>query len=243
MAPGTGLSNQQEQRLDLLLRNESDTAYKRRVRWVLRRLSPQPGQAILDGGTGMGFYLKALETVTPGLRLAGVDLDPQPLGYAHGHLGGRATLARARLERMIDALALHDTVTLCGALRHGEVIKKYDDATLFALLCIVTAEGDMDGIPNVIAEAMAMRAPVVSTTVSAIPELVVDGVNGLLAPPGDATAAAAAIARLLDEPDLRQQLADNAQRTIEETFDVDCNVRRFAATLWPEWFTNLTIDG
>lgn len=150
---------------------------------------------------------------------------------------------RARLERMIDALALHDTVTLCGALRHGEVIKKYDDATLFALLCIVTAEGDMDGIPNVIAEAMAMRAPVVSTTVSAIPELVVDGVNGLLAPPGDATAAAAAIARLLDEPDLRQQLADNAQRTIEETFDVDYNVRRFAATLWPEWFTNLTIDG
>ena len=118
MAPGTGLSNQQEQRLDLLLRNESDTAYKRRVRWVLRRLSPQPGQAILDGGTGMGFYLKALETVTPGLRLAGVDLDPQPLGYAHGHLGGRATLARARLERLPFADATFDRVILSEVLEH-----------------------------------------------------------------------------------------------------------------------------
>ncbi len=150
---------------------------------------------------------------------------------------------RLRLERMIDALALRDTVALLGALPHGEVIKKYDEATLFALLCIVTAEGDMDGIPNVIAEAMAMRTPVVSTTVSAIPELVIDGVNGLLAPPGDATAAAAAIARLLDDPDLRTQLAGNARRTIEDTFDVDCNVRRFAAALWPAWFSDSPIDG
>lgn len=113
-----GLSDEQERRLDALLANESDAAYKRRVRWVLRRLSPQPGQAILDGGTGMGFYLRALQTVTPGLRLAGVDLAPQPLVDAHRHLGGRATLARARLEHLPFADATFDRVILSEVLEH-----------------------------------------------------------------------------------------------------------------------------
>ena len=63
------LSDEQERLLDRLLRNESDTAYKRRVRWVIRRLAPDPGHAVLDGGTGMGFYLKAVSTLWPNARL------------------------------------------------------------------------------------------------------------------------------------------------------------------------------
>jgi len=138
MSLAQGLSTEQERRLDALLRNESDTAYKRRVRWVLRCLSPRPGQAILDGGTGMGFYLKALETVTPGLRLAGVDLDPQPLGYAYGHLGGRATLARARLEHLPFADAAFDRVILSEVLEHLD-----DDAAGLAEVLRVLRPGGL----------------------------------------------------------------------------------------------------
>lgn len=143
---------------------------------------------------------------------------------------------RPQLEALIDKYGLQETVQLCGPLRHEEVIEKCKAATLFALLCVVTREGDVDGIPNVIAEAMAMQLPLVSTVVSAIPELVVDGENGLLVPPGDIDAAAAAIARLLDDECLRGKLRSNGRKTILESFDVEQNVRRFASTLWPEWF-------
>ncbi len=157
-------------------------------------------------------------------------------GYSFDcHIVGQGP-QQAELEALIDAFDLHDMVTLCGALRHEDVIRQYQEASLFALLCIVTPEGDMDGIPNVIAEAMALAVPVVSTQVSAIPELVTDGVNGLLTAPGDTDAAATAIARLLDDPVLAARLALAARESILATFNVEDNVRRFAVTLWPEWF-------
>jgi glycosyltransferase involved in cell wall biosynthesis len=83
---------------------------------------------------------------------------------------------------------------------------------------------------------MAMQIPVVSTNVSAISELVEDQVNGLLLPPGDGDALVAAMARLLDDPALRERLGQKGRRTAFDKFDVERNVRRFALILWPEWF-------
>jgi glycosyltransferase involved in cell wall biosynthesis len=83
----------------------------------------------------------------------------------------------------------------------------------------------LDGIPNVLAEAMAMKLPVVSTTVSAIPELVQDQVNGLLVPPRDEKGLAAALARLLDDPLLRIELGEKGWQTVTEKFNVEQNVR------------------
>ena len=81
-----------------------------------------------------------------------------------------------------------------------------------------------------------MELPVVSTRLSAIPELVRDGESGLLVPPGDPVALAGALARLLDCPSVGRELGRNGRRAVLETFDVACNVRRFAAILWPDWF-------
>jgi glycosyltransferase involved in cell wall biosynthesis len=86
---------------------------------------------------------------------------------------------------------------------------------------------------------MALRVPVVSTSISGIPELVEDQVNGLLTPPGDDTALATAMARLLNEPALRERLGQNGRQSVVKKFDVKRNVRRFAATLWPDWFQDL----
>lgn len=143
---------------------------------------------------------------------------------------------RAELEALIGKLGLAGVVCLRGALRHEDVIALYRRATLFVLPCVRGSDGDLDGIPNVIAEAMAMGLPVLSTSVSAIPELVQSGVNGLLVPPGDEDALAAALATLIDDPALRAELGRNGRLSILAAFDVEWNVRRFAATLWPEWF-------
>lgn len=139
------------------------------------------------------------------------------------------------LQELIDSLSLQDTVFLCGALSHDEVIDWYRQTTCFVLPCIQSQKGNLDGIPNVLAEAMAMQLPVISTTVSAIPELIQHEKNGLLVPPGDAAALSEAIARSLDQPELRSRLSKNARQHILDTFDVACNVNLFAATLWPDW--------
>ena len=81
-----------------------------------------------------------------------------------------------------------------------------------------------------------MELPVVSTHLSAIPELVDDGVTGLLVAPGDTEALAGALAELIDRPQLAAELGRNGRRAVLATFAVERNVRLFAATLWPDWF-------
>ena len=96
----------------------------------------------------------------------------------------------------------------------------YQDADLFVLPCRVVEDGDRDGIPNVLAEAMAMELPVVSTTVSGIPEIVRDGENGLYGGARrSAIGLAGAIGRLLDDPLLARRLGVAARRTITRVFD------------------------
>lgn len=140
------------------------------------------------------------------------------------------------LQRLIGRLSLEEIVSLCGALRHEDVVREYRRATVFVLPCIQTGQGDVDGIPNVLAEAMALQVPVVSTHLPAIRELVSHGANGLLVAPNDDASLADAIALLLDRPGLRTRLGEQGRRTIVETFQLEPNVRAFASTLWPDWF-------
>jgi SAM-dependent methyltransferase len=132
------LSEEQERLLGRLLRNESDTAYRRRVRWVLRRLAPEPGQAILDVGTGMGFYLKAVSALWPDVPLAGLDLDTEALAYAKAHLGDRALLARARIEELPFADGSFDRIILSEVLKHLD-----DDAAGLQEVVRVLAPGGL----------------------------------------------------------------------------------------------------
>ena len=123
------------------------------------------------------------------------------------------------LVRLIKDLGLEDTVNLHGAVTQEELRKIYQQATLFALPCLVVDNGDRDGIPNVLVEAMAMRVPVVSTDISGIPELIDNDVNGLLVPEKNALAMADAIERLLINPELRQQLGDAGRDRVCKDFD------------------------
>src|SRR5205814_6559559 len=110
---------------------------------------------------------------------------------------------------------LHDRVRLLGALPHERLRRAYQRVGLFALPCIVTADGDRDGIPNVLLEAMASGVPVVSTPISGIPEVINSEQEGLLVPPNRPAQLADALERLLNSPELRERLAFAARAKID----------------------------
>ena len=133
---------------------------------------------------------------------------------------------RATLQRRIDSSGLAAHVRLLGALNQEDVRRNLLQASVFVLPSVVTARGDRDGIPVALMEAMAIGLPVVSTRVSGIPELVVDGVTGLLAEPGDSSDLANAVARALTEPEAVAVRVRHARRKIEQDFDVEKEARK-----------------
>jgi glycosyltransferase involved in cell wall biosynthesis len=133
---------------------------------------------------------------------------------------------RPELEAQIAELGVSDSVVLHGALSHEEVLGRYRAATAFVLPSVVAADGDRDGIPNVILEAMAMELPVVSTPVSGIPEAVRDEETGMLVQPHDSAAIVEVVTRLLADPDRAAQLGRNGRRHVSDRFDVTRNAAR-----------------
>ncbi len=131
---------------------------------------------------------------------------------------------RDELERRIAELGLGEIVELTGALRHDEVIDRYRAAELFVLPCVTGDDGDRDGLPNVILEAMAMELPVVSTDHSAVGEAVVDGVTGRLVAPHDPAGLADALDAFLIDPELRERFGRAGRKVVLEQFTVGHNV-------------------
>lgn len=132
---------------------------------------------------------------------------------------------REELERQAAALGVGELVRFSGAQPQEAVRAAYARAAVFALPCVVAGDGDRDGIPTVLIEAMASGVAVVSTPVSGVPELIEDGHSGLLVPSGAAGELANALDRLLRDKPLRRRLAANARGTIEERFDIARNSR------------------
>jgi len=130
---------------------------------------------------------------------------------------------KGALTEMIRHLKLERFVTLEGALDQADVLGWYRRATVFALPCVITVDGDRDGIPNVMIEAAACGVPIVTTPVSGIPELVEDGVSGLLVPPHEPTELANAVGKLLQSAVLREGLRVNARARVVKAFDVRRN--------------------
>jgi glycosyltransferase involved in cell wall biosynthesis len=125
------------------------------------------------------------------------------------------------IRRLITTNGLENSVLLPGPMSQSQLFDEYRKASAFCLPCRVLENGDRDGIPNVLIEAMAVGVPVVSTPISGIPELIHDGVNGLLVPSEDPGALAEAFLRLTSDSHLAADLSRNAQETIEARFNGD----------------------
>jgi len=135
----------------------------------------------------------------------------------------------ADLRAHIERLGLHTIVELIGPRPQREVIRQVQQAAVLAAPCVVGADGNRDGLPTVLLEAMALGTPCVSTDVTGIPEVLRDGETGLMVPQHAPGALAAALERLLTDPALRVKLAAQARRLIEAEFDIHHNSARLRA--------------
>jgi glycosyltransferase involved in cell wall biosynthesis len=127
---------------------------------------------------------------------------------------------RPALEGLRDELGLSAEVRLLGPRGQTDLLSLLQGADMFALVPVVANDGDRDGVPNALVEAMACGLPVVSTDVGGVPDLVRHEENGLLAPARDSAAIAGHIGRLLDDNALRHALGASARRTVEQQFDI-----------------------
>jgi glycosyltransferase involved in cell wall biosynthesis len=127
------------------------------------------------------------------------------------------------LQSQIDQTRLARHVTLVGPRPRELVLSYMRRAAVCAAPCVVSNDGDRDGLPTVLLEAMAVGAPCVTTDVTGIPEAIQDGETGFVVPQSDPVALAAATERLLDDPDLRTRIAAKARRLVESRFDVRRN--------------------
>lgn len=130
----------------------------------------------------------------------------------------------AALRRLVDALGVADRVTLAGPMPRDALLGLYPRAAALVAPCVVGADGNRDGLPTVLIEAMALGVPVVSTPVTGIPELVTDGETGLLVDERSPEALAAAIRGLVVDRARAARLADAARARVEHAFDLRANV-------------------
>jgi colanic acid/amylovoran biosynthesis glycosyltransferase len=132
--------------------------------------------------------------------------------------------ARPALEELIGERGLSDQVQLSGACNHDKVADFYRNNDAFVLASFA------EGIPVVLMEAMAMELPCVATWVTGIPELIDNGVDGLLVPPADPVALADAVERLIKDPELTRRIGAAARAKILSTYDLGPNSEALAAT-------------
>ncbi|WP_018015418.1 glycosyltransferase family 4 protein [Teredinibacter turnerae] len=133
------------------------------------------------------------------------------------------------LKQLAIARDLEEEVKFLGPLAHSEVPAYLSELDAFVLPCKTDSNGDMDGIPVVLMEAMLSGLPVITTRLSGIPELVVDGYSGLLIEPEDEMALANAIQQLLGDAELQARLVKDGAAHVADEFSLRTNVQRLMA--------------
>jgi glycosyltransferase involved in cell wall biosynthesis len=151
---------------------------------------------------------------------------PAHLHWRLVHVGGGPL--KRKMQKRARALGIAERITWRGALAHEELLLEYRKADLFALACRIARDGDRDGLPNVLAEAQSQGVACVGTRVSGIPELIRDGVTGVLVEEQDPSSFAAALAALIADPARRRTLGDAGQARVRAVFALEANFERLA---------------
>ncbi|HEV8265503.1 MAG TPA: glycosyltransferase family 4 protein [Gemmatimonadales bacterium] len=187
---------------------------------------PSPSQASVDGPPAVLFVGRLVER--KGVRYlleAMAALRDRPVRLVV--IGDGAE--RARLEAAARELGVADRVEFRGRISAADLQDAYANAVAFVLPAVVDARGDTEGLGVVILEAMSYGTPVIASRIGGITDIVEDGRSGLLVPPGDAGALAAALRRLLEDRDLARRLGDAGRRRVREQFSWDAITARWEA--------------
>jgi glycosyltransferase involved in cell wall biosynthesis len=151
---------------------------------------------------------------------------PSTLHWRFVHVGGGPL--RETLGARAEALGIAARVAWRGALSQHELLPEYRAADVFALASRIAHDGDRDGLPNVLVEAQSQALACVATNVSAIPELIRDGVSGLLVDSDAPDALARALETCITDPARRAALGDAGRMRVLAEFDLDDNLDRLA---------------
>ena len=172
---------------------------------------------------------KGLPTVYRALKI----LAEKNIRFHHSLIGDGED--KEKIRDLIAELDLQEYCSLLGSRTHTEVLDYFRKSDVFVLGCEIARSGDRDGIPNVLVESLAMGVPAVSTNVSALPEILIDGTTGLTVHPGDSEGFAGAIMSLLNNEALRRRLIAEGQKYVRTHFDNKQLITRLAAVFEAEY--------
>lgn len=144
------------------------------------------------------------------LKVQGVDF--------HIKIAGEGELEQ-QLKAQIAELDLANEVEMLGPLTQAEVTELNRAADVFVAPCVPAEDGNMDGLPTVVLEAMAVGTPVIATAVTGLPEVIRNGKSGVLLEPGDVNGLAQALTRFAEHSVDTSRLTSGARAIIEEHFD------------------------
>jgi glycosyltransferase involved in cell wall biosynthesis len=146
------------------------------------------------------------------------------------HLVGTGPL-EPTIKSLVLAAGLDDRVTFHGDQPEDATRRMVAESDVLVQPSVVAANGDMDGIPNTLIEAMALGIPVVTTSVSGIPELVVDGATGVVVRPGDPDELAAGLQRVIEDPEAARKRAAAGLAMVAAEFDIAHSAAAMASLL------------
>jgi len=183
-----------------------------------------------DGSAGPVTILsvgRAVEKKGYGDLLDALAGLPRGLNWNFRHIGGGGL--RASLRKRAAELAIADRIQWLGPATQETILAALRQADIFVLASKIAADGDRDGLPNVLMEAQSQGLAVMSTNCSAIPELIQHARTGLLVEPGDIAAMTSILARLIGDPDLRRRLGRAGQARVQAAFSLGAGADRLAA--------------
>ena len=138
---------------------------------------------------------------------------------------------RASLEKLIQGLGLEREIALFGRLDNPSVLRLMSSAAVLVAPSVIAPDGDRDGAPNVILEALAIGLPVIGSRLDGIREALADGRTGVLVEPGDSQALAGAIRGLLEDDERGRVLSAAGRKYVEEHYCLKRNVKRIMRLL------------
>jgi len=198
-----------------------------------RRFAPSPVARGVSDGTdpdrpvGILAVGRAVDKKGFDDLLAALARFPPGRHWRLVHIGGGPLLGK--LKDAARSLGIAERIEWRGPQAQTAVLAAYRAADIFALPCRVAVDGDRDGLPNVLLEAQSQQLACVSTRVSGIPELIQDGVTGLLVEPRAVASLADALTRLIDDPALRRRLGEAGCERATTAFSLDAGADRLAA--------------
>ena len=199
----------------------------------LSRFPPNP---VPDGGRDGSRANEPVQLLSVGRAVPKKGYDdllralaalPRELAWRLTHVGGGELAGELKMQAA--RLGIAERIDWQGALPQTEVLRLYREADLFVPASKVAADGDRDGLPNVLMEAASQRLACLATRLPGIQELIEEEVSGLLVPPADPAALAAALQRLIGDPGQRHRLGQAAEARVRQFFDAAQTFEELAA--------------